>query len=761
MTVDSVYAGPGPWQGGERPVWRQWASSLALCAGLMAASHGAVAQDSTPTDPLAGAVLAARDAFRAGQDATLQRARDELVAAQHPLAPWAEYWALMRRLPQATPAEVDAFIARAPDSFVADRMRNDWLQELGRRRDWPNFLRVAPTFRMDDDREVTCYTWWARFETGQALTGAPGWPQQPLQAWWAQRDPDGGCHGMARRFLAAGLFTPDHLWRKLRLAAENNRPRVMQQSGALLGERAPAVLDVVMDAPQRLLMAAAGPASNRLEQGGARTPGARMGPSPTPGQAARGRRAPLAPALPEVAPDWRGGVNLLAFIRWATTDPEAAAQAIDDPATRQRWQWRAEEAAWAWAHLGRHAAWRVMPAAPSYFERALADLALAASTGEWRPDAATASGGWSADTLQWMARSGLRAAVTGQPARWSLVEQAIDAMPPEMQQEDTWRYWKARALLGRAPAGAAGETTRQAARALMAEAINPLSFYGQLAHETLHRRPHPAITAPAALTEAERQWALSHPGVDRSLRLFALGLRSEAVREWNFNLRHSTPGGFNDRQLLAVADAACARAIWDRCINTSERTRSVIDLSQRYPTPFREDVLRAARDVGLPPSYMYGLIRQESRFIVAARSHVGASGLMQVMPATAAWTARKLGIPYSPEMINDLDTNLRIGAGYLKLVLDDFQGTEALAAAAYNAGPSRPRRWRQGPTMEAAAWVENVPFTETRDYVKKVLANAVVYAHVLHGHPLSINNRLGATIGPRLVDAPAEAGDLP
>ncbi len=316
-------------------------------------------------------------------------------------------------------------------------------------------------------------------------------------------------------------------------------------------------------------------------------------------------------------------------------------------------------------------------------------------------------------------------------------------------------------MLAAAPAGPAGEPARQRGRALLAQVVHPLSFYGQLAQEALHGRAAPAITPPAPLTDQERQWALDQPGIDRALRLFALGLRSEAVREWNYTLRHSTPGGFNDRQLLATADAACARAIWDRCINTSDRTQGVIDLSQRYPTPFRDEVVQAAREVGLPPSYMYGLIRQESRFIIAARSHVGASGLMQVMPRTAAWTARKLGLDYHPSRLTELDTNLRIGAGYLKLVLDDFQGTEALAAAAYNAGPSRPRRWRQGPTMEAAAWVEKVPLTETRDYVKKVLANAVVYAHLLHGHPLSITPRLGATIGPRQVDAPAEAGDLP
>ena len=249
--------------------------------------------------------------------------------------------------------------------------------------------------------------------------------------------------------------------------------------------------------------------------------------------------------------------------------------------------------------------------------------------------------------------------------------------------------------------------------------------------------------------------------MDGAWRVMGRGWRSDAVREWNFTLSRTRPGGLSDRELLAVAELACRREIWDRCINTSERTRQMVNLAQRYPTPYRDEVLAAAAEVGLDPAYMYGLIRQESRFLVAARSTVGASGLMQVMPATAAWTARKLSIPYSPELLTERSTNLRIGAGYLKLVLDDFQGTQAMAAAAYNAGPSRPRRWREGGTVEAAAWAENVPFAETRDYVKKVLANATVYSHVLAGQPLSLKRRLGDTIGPRVAASPGVAQDLP
>ena len=138
---------------------------------------------------------------------------------------------------------------------------------------------------------------------------------------------------------------------------------------------------------------------------------------------------------------------------------------------------------------------------------------------------------------------------------------------------------------------------------------------------------------------------------------------------------------------------------------------------------------------------------------------------MQVMPATARWTAKKIGMQgFTPEQINDRDTNIAIGTGYLKLVLDDFEGSMAMAAAAYNAGPSRPRQWRapggNGPTMEGAIWAENIPFNETRDYVKKVLSNATIYAAILSGQPQSLKARLGK-VGPRDQRLPVVNKELP
>ena len=265
------------------------------------------------------------------------------------------------------------------------------------------------------------------------------------------------------------------------------------------------------------------------------------------------------------------------------------------------------------------------------------------------------------------------------------------------------------------------------------------------------------------MTPAERDAARQDPGLNRALYAIALGLRAEGVREWNYTANLHLRGGMDDRALLAAAELACSKEVWDRCINTSERTRSAIDQDTRYPMPFKNAVIARARQIGLDPAYVYGLIRQESRFVMDAKSNVGASGLMQVMPATAKWTAKKIGLDnFQAKQIADRDTNIAIGTGYLKLVLDNFGGSMPLAAAAYNAGPGRPRIWRGqagAPVLDGAIWAENVPFTETRDYVKKVLANTTNYAALITGQPQSLRARLG-TVGP-VSAAAVENEELP
>jgi soluble lytic murein transglycosylase len=363
--------------------------------------------------------------------------------------------------------------------------------------------------------------------------------------------------------------------------------------------------------------------------------------------------------------------------------------------------------------------------------------------------------GWSEELLAWHVRAALREPAR-EPRRWTLIARAIEAMAPTEQARPAWVYWKARAQQAQAQPGTDGEATRAAARAALAGIAQPLDFYGLLAAEELGQ-PYNLPAAAAALSPPEREAVRGQPGLARALQLIQLGLRSEGVREWNFTLR-----GMPDRELLAAAQWACERAVWDRCINTSDRSRAEVDIGQRYPLAFREQILATAQATGLDAAVLFGLIRQESRFITDARSGVGASGLMQLMPATARWTAKKVGLDFKPGMVNDPQVNLQLGAAYLKRVLDDFGGSLAMATAAYNAGPGRPRRWREGGTvMEPAAWAESIPFNETRDYVQKVLANSVTYAALLGAPAPSLKARLGAPIGPRAADAAMPDRDLP
>ena len=422
----------------------------------------------------------------------------------------------------------------------------------------------------------------------------------------------------------------------------------------------------------------------------------------------------------------------LALIRQAYLDPEEAAIEVN----KLRWkaQLTSEERSWIWGAIGKRAAQKSLPDTLGYFAQGqLAQM--------------------HEDHLAWMTRAALRA------GRWNLVLDATGAMPPAQRSDPGWTYWRARALLK--------QTSSESARALGLQLMQDLGstrgFYEMLALEEIGQ-PISIPPAPLPLSASEKQAAESNPGLQRALYAIRIGLRSEGVREWNYATNLHTRGGMDDRSLLAAADMACHASVWDRCINTSERTKSFIDVQQRFPMPFRDAVVQRSQQIGLDPAYVYGLIRQESRFIMDAKSGVGASGLMQVMPATARWTAKKIGLAgFQPHQITNRDTNIAIGTGYLKLVLDDFDGSMPLAAAAYNAGPGRPRLWRGqtgAPVLEAAIWAENVPFTETRDYVKKVLANTTLYAALITGQPQSLRARLGQ-VGPRMVTAPPIEDDLP
>lgn len=368
-----------------------------------------------------------------------------------------------------------------------------------------------------------------------------------------------------------------------------------------------------------------------------------------------------------------------------------------------------EDQAYVWGQLALHAARNHDPVALKWYRAAegaaLGDLALS-----------------------WRARAALRA------NDWEMVLSSIQAMPETMQAQGVWRYWKARALKT--------QNRLAEANAILAPLSLEHNYYGQLALESLGSV---VSNPPVSYTPDERALSAmsATPGIARALNLYDLDLRTEANREWLWVIR-----GFDDKKLLAAAEVARRHGWIDRAINTADKTRELHDFNLRYPSPLREQLQAYAQEQDLDEAWVYGLIRQESRFVQQAKSNVGAAGLMQVMPATAQWIAKRMGVRYQKNQINEIDTNLSFGTYYLRHVLDSHDGQAVLATASYNAGPGRARRWKDDKSLEGAIYVESIPFTETRDYVQKVMSNASYYSNRFGKQAVPLKQRLG-TIAPK------------
>jgi soluble lytic murein transglycosylase len=621
--------------------------ALALASAMVPAARG------EPTD---ADFIAARDAFRAGDAARLERIAPRLSG--YLLEPYVEYWRLKLKLDDVDPAVVRAFLERYADMPLADRLRGEWLKSLGKRGEWKSFGDFYLK-RPNEDVELACYAaQWRRQQDGdEALDDVRG-------LWFSGQDQPESCRPVFTVLLAKGRLTSRDIWARFRLAHEAGNYRLAAKIAAELptGERpAPRDIERIDRNPRAALM--------------------------------KGDFRFSAPFGRELA--------LYALDRAAASD---AAEARD-----------------AWLNLRSR-----LPDTERLYGNLLvaysAARQLLPSASDWYHDA---EGAPTTETQRaWRVRAALRA------GSWSEVASAIDALPESEAQESAWRYWKARSL---AATGHVEDATR-----LYGGLATEQHFYGFLAAEalgaTIVPQSEPLSPEPAALAAFA-----ARPAVQRVVKLSALDLRPEGHREWLVVVR-----GLDDDGLLLAAVFAQRNGLYDRSINTADRTRQRHDFSLRYPTPYQSEIDEAAKTNGLDPALLYGLVRQESRFVADIVSAAGAVGLMQLMAPTARWVAKQSGRSDPRTLkLDDPALNVELGSYYLRYVMDRFGGLPALGAAAYNAGPGRAESWRGAASLEGAIYVETIPFNETRDYTKKVLANAMFYQTRLGLPYLSLRDRLG------------------
>jgi soluble lytic murein transglycosylase len=328
------------------------------------------------------------------------------------------------------------------------------------------------------------------------------------------------------------------------------------------------------------------------------------------------------------------------------------------------------------------------------------------------------------DQLDWFARSTLR------QSNWPQLLEVIALMPDDQAEEPNWRYWKGRALKA--------QNQMLEANGLFAMLSTERHYYGWLAQEELEASmsAQPMEYVP---TDADVEAFAKSEAIQRAEALQRLEMRWEAKLEWA-----AATDNLTDEQLIAAAEYAARQKWYDLAVITADKTKAVHNFNLRYPTPYRDLMQPASNDQALDEAWVYGIIRQESRFMHYAKSGVGAAGLMQVMPATAKWVAGKVGWSnYHHGMLHDLDTNISLGTYYMRYTSDLFNGQETMATAAYNAGPSRAKKWMADVPLEGAIYAETIPFSETRNYVKKVMANAHIYTQRLGLNNIPLKKRLG------------------
>lgn len=632
-------------------LWKKLGFTVGILCASICTSRVASADDKD--------FLAAREAYRISDLPALAEYSTKLQGDLFGV--YADYYLLSRQLDKVDPIAVITFLQKYPDTWLAEKLRGEWLLLLAKRQDWTNYRQFYNGL-LRPEPEHKCYNYSARIKTDDKTAAE----EARTEFWFITKDLPAPCDELLLLLQQTNVLTQDDYLLRFRLALQNGNTALARVLAGKLGiDVPPKLIEQMAKNPQKYL------------------------------------------TRPDVETAIGHELYLAALHRYVRQDLNQALAYWESVQKR----FNSEDRPYGWRLLALTAVKKLDNRAVDWFKL---------SEGTYWPD----------EDREWAIRSAIRV------QQWDAVLAFINRLSADKQEERVWKYWRARSMEGNAE------------KAKVVQAIyNGLAvdddYYGLLARDRLGSR---ITNQPKTyvLTEQDKQLSNQNLGLQRALALYTLDLRTEAVREWNWSLKSA-----DDKLLLAAAEQAATVRWYDRAIYAADRTKQLHSYSLRYLTPYKEITRGYAQELGVDPAWVYGLIRQESRFITNAKSGVGAGGLMQLMPTTAQWVANRLKIPYHAGMVNEVGMNVRLGTYYINHVFQQLGNQPVLATAGYNAGPNRARQWQASTPLPVDVYTETIPFLETRDYVKKVMTNAVHYGLGFEQGSQSITERMGKVIPAR------------
>lgn len=629
--------------------------SLLLCVSLQSSPVSAKTDSHQPTTQQV-LFWQAKSALRRGDHRSFARYSAKLQ--DYPLYPYLVYWQLQQRLSQQMPLTIEAFLQRYPDTLMATRLRNSWLELLARQGRWREYLDF---YVPSDDVALRCNYHYAQYKTGNHRDAWQG----AKAHWLVGYSQDEACDPLFAAWEKAGGITRELRWHRIGLMLENGNSELTRYIAAPLSYKDKQLLQLWRRAyymPNLLR-------SDKLKDDNALN------------------RRVIVNSLKYRAVRAPRGTTIL----WNEIKP--------------KYTFTAEQ---------QYTVTRFIAIGHTYANDPLALELFNQLPKEMRDR----------EVCDYALRIALRTERWGDALAW------LEVMPDGENRSTRANYWRARIYENMG----FPETARHFFKTVSKER----EYYGFLAADRLNR-PYNLNNEPLKIDKEVMMKVANRPDMKRAIEFYLLGLSGSARSEW----RHAV--SLMDREeMLAAGKLADAFGWTDRALLTLAKADHFDDLNIRFPLRFTDTVQKEAKQRALDPAWIYAVVRQESAMMPFVQSHVGALGLMQVMPQTSKEIARDLRLP-QPDRRQLLKpkTNIRFGSYYLYKVLREFDRNPVLATAAYNAGPHRIRKWypKDG-VMDADIWAETIPFDETREYVRRVMAYSVFYDQRLNKPVKRISERM-------------------